>query len=137
VTARVLLTGSRTWKWDTLIAPDDTRIRDVLARARQEWPDAVLVHGDAPGADRIAAALWRHWRLPLEAHPADWASHGRQAGFLRNQYMVDRGADVCLAFIRDHSHGASHTAQLAQAAGIPTRRYRNATPPQHPGRTSA
>lgn len=114
--ARVLITGSRTWT-------DNTIIRNALADVRQQHPDAVLVHGDARGADRIAAAIWRSWGMAVEAYPADWRRHGRAAGMLRNQAMVAAGADLCLAFIRDRSRGATHCADLAARAGIPTWRY--------------
>jgi hypothetical protein len=34
--------------------------------------------------------------------------------------MVDLGADLCLAFIRNHSRGAAHCAAAAREAGITT-----------------
>jgi hypothetical protein len=58
-----------------------------------------------------------------EARPADWQTHGRAAGIIRNTAMTRTGADVCLAFVRDASPGASHCAAQAEAAGIPTRRW--------------
>jgi hypothetical protein len=46
-----------------------------------------------------------------------------QAGLARNRLMVELGADICLAFVRNGSRGASHCAALAEEAGIPVRRY--------------
>lgn len=110
----MLVTGSRTWI-------DTEVIRAELARVWGEG-DAVLVVGACPtGADALAEACWRAWGGQVERHPAKWARDGRAAGFRRNAAMVAAGAQVCVAFIRDASAGATHTAHLARAAGIPTR----------------
>jgi hypothetical protein len=111
---RVLITGSRTWE-------DRAAIRDALARV---WaPGVVLVSGAASrGADALCEQCWQHWGGQVERHPADWSRHGKKAGPLRNQEMVAAGADLCLAFIQDHSPGSSQTAALAEQMGIPTRR---------------
>ena len=116
---RVLITGSRTWT-------DHTTIRTSLAAV---WhPDTVLVSGACPrGADALCEACWTAWGGQIERHPADWTRHGQAAGFRRNQHLVSLGADVCLAFIRDHSPGATHTAAIADAAGIPTYLYTHPT----------
>ncbi len=124
---RVLVTGSRTWTGYREIA-------DALEAVREQLPagaQLTIVHGACPtGADALAD-LWarRHadqgvW---VERHPADWATHQRAAGPIRNTAMVAAGADLCLAFIQDASTGATHAAQTARAAGIATRQHERAT----------
>ena len=117
---RVLVTGSRDWY-------DQQAVWDALAVVARELPadrDLVLVHGACPsGADHMAHEWARGFGATIEAHPANWVINGKRAGFIRNQLMVNLGADVVLAFIRNCSRGASHTALLAEEAGIPVRRW--------------
>lgn len=124
---RVLVTGSRTWTWHK---PVHEALSKFYESARADGGSLVVVHGGAGrGADRIArdwAAQAEHlgWAVTQESHPADWSGpHRRGAGYARNAEMVALGADVCLAFIRDGSRGATHCAELAEKAGIPTHRY--------------
>ena len=122
---RVLVTGSRDWT-------DTTAVRDGLAAV---WGDGgrVLVVGGCPtGADALAEQCWRAWGGQVEVHPADWDAHGRTAGPRRNAEMVGAGAEVCVAFIRDGSPGATHTAGLAEAAGIRTHRHLEPAEPVTP-----
>lgn len=50
---------------------------------------ALVVEGDAPGTDRCCGSLADQWGLEHRTFPADWRTHGRAAGSLRNQVMVD------------------------------------------------
>lgn len=134
---RILITGSRTWT-------DPKAIHDALNEvffASTCTDHVTVVHGacprgpDAIAADWVKAIRTAEWLVTEERHPADWRAHGAGAGFRRNAEMVNAGADLCLAFIdpcdnRDcdrtephGSHGASHTADLAEKAGIETRRF--------------
>jgi hypothetical protein len=120
---RLLVTGSRTWSnWRTIIE----ELSIFVAY------NPILVHGDCPeGADLMCKLLWRHWGGEVEGHPVtreQWRRQGKKAGFIRNSMMVNLGADWCLAFIRLNSKGATMTADLAEKAGIPTRRVFDDTP---------
>lgn len=114
---RVLLTGSRTW----------SRAR-ILRMALQLLPEsATLVHGGARGADTLGHQVWSVWLArPVEVHalPERWWLSGSVIPLERDRQMVAAGADVCVAFIRAHSGGASKTANWAEQAGIPTFRFR-------------
>ena len=142
---RVLITGSRTWAselfdlvredkpwrnlavdWKTRESGDMLVMLHALRGAREEAGDRfmVIVEGGAEGADRLARAMaYEGENVGVETHPADWKKHGKSAGFKRNAEMVALGADLCLAFIRNESKGATHTADLAEKAGIETRRF--------------
>lgn len=99
-----------------------TEIQKGFTLSRQP----VVVHGACPrGADQMAARLAAQLNpaVTAEPHPADWDRWGKAAGFRRNAEMVALGADICLAFIRNHSNGATNCANLAMKAGIPLKRY--------------
>lgn len=116
--SRILLTGSRDW-------PDAQQVFEVLDELRARCRAMVLVHGACPrGVDKLGSIWASQTRgVTLEQHPAKWNLHGKAAGMIRNQAMVDRGADLCVAFIFNGSRGATHCADAAEKAGIPVTRY--------------
>jgi len=87
-------------------------------------PEFVIIHGDAQGADRLAAA-WGQWHLGgehVKPFPAKWDKHLNRAGYIRNQQMLDEGKpDLVVAFRCDgESKGTDMMIDLARKAGVPT-----------------
>lgn len=112
---RILVTGSRDWEDASVI---EAELMKVWKRFGCD-PDTILVSGQCPtGADHIAEQVWYTLGLPVELHPANWTKFGKAAGPLRNREMVALGADLCLAFIKNNSRGASHCLSLAREDDI-------------------
>jgi hypothetical protein len=112
---RVLVTGSRNYD-------DKNTLFDALAD--QYEPGMIVVHGGARGADTIACEWVKKmqslgYQVTTEVHQADWYEYGKAAGPIRNEVMVDAGADVCLAFPLGESRGTRHCMSAAEKAGIP------------------
>ena len=107
---RVLVTGGRDYA-------DRATIRRTLEYLAEAYihgfrpEEIVLVHGDAPGADTLAAEEAAALGWSVEAHPADWETHGRAAGPIRNKHMVSLGAHYCLVF--PGGDGTRHCRRLA------------------------
>lgn len=104
----VVIAGSRKY-------PHPEKVRAYV----DSLPEGTLViTGGAGGVD-----TWAHRRaykrgLPTEVLEADWALHGRRAGYVRNQAMVAR-ADRVVCFWDGTSAGTRHTIQLTRSAGKP------------------
>lgn len=127
---RILVTGSRNWS-------DRFVIESALVEAQSELAplqpgqydyngsDWTIVHGACPygGADYIAEQWAIGCMYKVEPWPADWANFGKAAGPMRNQAMVDAGADICLAFPLPDSRGTWDCIRRAKAAGIPVKIY--------------
>lgn len=115
---RVLITGSRDWT-------DATVIYNALSSISiKEGEQVTVIHGGARGADYLAGQFANHLGYDVEVHKANWDTYGKRAGYIRNKEMVDSGADVCFAFIRNNSKGASMCAELARSAGIEVKTWR-------------
>ncbi|RSV15667.1 DUF2493 domain-containing protein [Sphingomonas sp. ABOLF] len=111
---RVLVCGGRDFV--------DTRaLYHLLDRVELEHPVACIISGCAPGADSQAIG-WayddrHHPTVAVERFPADWRKHGRAAGPLRNQRMLDEGKpDLVVAF--PGGRGTADMVRRAEAAGV-------------------
>lgn len=110
---RLLMCGDRNYrKWGPIVA--------VILH---EQP-AVVIEGEAPGADKIARRVAEVLGIPVLPFPADWDRYGKAAGMIRNQQMLDEGKpDKVVAFHDDimNSRGTRDMVERAERAGIPYR----------------
>ena len=96
---------------------DADAIWAALDHVRAKYPDMVLVHGDGPGIEKIAAR-WAEARgvAQVVCRP-NWDSHGKAAPFRRNDDIINLLPKGLIAF-----PGSGITANLvdkSRQAGIP------------------
>ena len=87
-----------------------------LARLLEE-KEVVVVSGGAVGIDSLGAQWAELRKLKTEIYLPDWQTHGKKAGFLRNQTIVDN-SDYLIA-ITTGSNGTADSIKRAQKKGIP------------------
>lgn len=120
--AKVLICGGRNFDDKALMA--ETCYQFI-------YPGDTLIHGDAPGADRLAAKCAGNqyqmaqfmagdkakWTITIEPYPAEWLKYGHRAGPIRNQQMIDEGKpDLVVAMAG--GRGTNDMVQRAEKAGI-------------------
>ena len=91
-----------------------------------EPEEVTIVHGACPtGVDAMAQRYAVQSGFKVERFPADWTKHGRRAGPIRNQAMVDAGADMAWAYkprfdrLSSKGGGTEDCVGRALTAGIP------------------
>lgn len=102
---RVLVCGGRDYaNWP--------KVATVLDGVHFVTPVSVIVHGAAEGADALAERWARSTGIGCHRFPAQWEKHGKAAGPIRNQAMIDKGKpDLVVAF-----PGGAGTADMVRRA---------------------
>ena len=112
---RVLVCGGRDFS-------DRELISRTLAPYKPTPVNSVCEHklilGGATGADSLAYEWAEVFGVPFRLFPADWKTHGRAAGPIRNQRMLDEGKpDLVIAF--PGGKGTADMVRRARKAGVP------------------
>lgn len=108
---RVAVVGSRNF-------PRPDLVREFIQKLAARDPQVIIVSGGAKGVDSWAAVAAQEAGLGVVVYPADWATHGKTAGFLRNTTIVEN-SDRCVAFWDGRSHGTQDTVSKFKKAGKP------------------
>lgn len=108
---RVLVCGGRDFT-------DESAAWNALSRLFDERGEPeIIIHGGASGADAIAADYAHRNRIRCHAYRAAWRKHGKAAGPIRNQRMIDEGRpDLVVAL--PGGRGTADMVSRAKAAGI-------------------
>lgn len=108
---KVIIAGSRVL---TLARYVDTAVSQAfnkwISEDQDNWKNYTrpeIVSGGAGGIDFLGELYAKKHTLSLKVFPADWNTHGKKAGFLRNVEMADY-ADRLIAIWDGKSKGTLH-----------------------------
>ena len=123
---RVLVCGGRTFGVAPYNGTSETVERALfeaawlfraLDRLHERKPITVLIHGAAAGADTHAGAWAKRRGVEVKPYPADWKTHPRTAGSIRNRLMLTDGRpELVVAF--PGGKGTANMVALARGAGV-------------------
>lgn len=99
----------------------DLHDRDLVSRTldliHQITPISCLIQGGARGADQLAAEWGVGAGVLVRTFEAEWRKHGRAAGPIRNQRMIDE-AHPSLVVAFPGGRGTADMVARADRAGI-------------------
>lgn len=116
---RILICGGRNYDDRTYFFHFMDRVLETIrGTGESQKRDVVIIHGAARGADSLADDYGRERGLRVIRYPADWETHGRSAGAIRNKLMLTDGdPHVIVAF--KGGRGTQNMIQQGKKAGVP------------------
>ena len=114
MTKRIIIAGSRNFNNYSLLT---SSLYNLLVTEIISGIEVEIVSGTAKGADQLGERFAKDHNYPIKQFPADWNTHGKKAGYLRNKQMSEY-ADMLVAFWDGESKGTKHMIELAEKNGL-------------------
>jgi len=109
-TTKVIIAGSRDFNdYEVLKQVCDTVLKDIK--------NIEIVSGTARGADSLGEQYSKEKGYKLKQFPADWNTHKKAAGYIRNKQMAEY-ANMLIAFWDNSSKGTKHMIDLAKGNNL-------------------
>ncbi len=110
---KIIIAGGRDFKdYDLLCRKADK----ILSRQHE----VEVVSGTAKGADKLGERYADERGYAIKRFPADWGTHGRKGGAIRNEDMAIY-ADGLILFWNGMSRGSRHMLEIATVMKLKTR----------------
>lgn len=112
---KIIVTGGRNFENTQFVFDTMHRIRRLLTLDEEE--QLVIIHGGARGVDSIVEQWTQFNFLESIVYLADWNTHGKAAGPIRNREMLDNHDDVDIVLAFPGGPGTNHMKTLAKKRG--------------------
>lgn len=105
---RTIIAGSRT-------IGDETIVEKAVSDCG--WGISTVICGCAAGVDTLGKLWAQKTGVPVEDYPAQWDTHGRRAGYLRNVQMAEV-AEALILIWDGKSPGSKMMRDIALKKGL-------------------
>lgn len=121
---KVIIAGGRHFN-------DYNLLNEYCTKLIKQFDNVEIVSGRAKGADLLGERFAKENNLKIHKFPADWNTHKRLAGIIRNGEMADF-SDGLIAFWDGKSKGTKNMIKLAKERGLKVLVVKYIKPVQEP-----
>ena len=114
---KLAIIGSRTFTNYQLL--EDKLSSYYFGGITDDWLIYEIISGGAAGADSMGAKFAKEQNIKLTEFLPDWKTHGKAAGFIRNEDII-KNCDEVIAFWDGISRGTQNSLSIAKRLKKPT-----------------
>lgn len=118
--ARVIIAGSRHFNHYETFKPKVVQALKEFGITKTD--QLIVVSGRARGTDRMGERFANELGIEGVGFPADWNTHGKGAGPIRNRQMAEYATHL-IAFQWDNSRGTANMIKQAKQLGLKVKVY--------------